>query len=66
MCVYVCRFPIPDLRPVVERRPWWKQALRDDVLLLEFSSVKFNTVVCSEDSTSSHEFRFQELDGKNG
>lgn len=58
------RFPIPDLRPVVERRPWWKQALREDALLLEFSSVKFNTVISSEESTSSYEIHFQELDGE--
>lgn len=58
------RFPIPDLRPVVERRPWWKQSLRDDSLLLEFFSVKFNTVISTEEPTSSYEIHFQKLDGR--
>ncbi|XP_032229224.2 autophagy-related protein 2 homolog B isoform X2 [Nematostella vectensis] len=57
------RFPIPDLRPVVERRPWWKQAVRDESLLLVFSAFKFNTVVCSADPAASYELRFQQMDG---
>ena len=37
------RFPIPDLRPELERKPWFKQALRDEKLLVICSDLKIVT-----------------------
>ena len=57
------RFPIPDLRPAVDRRPWWKQSLRNERLTFEFSAVEFNTSFTGPDLPSHYNFSFKELNG---
>ena len=57
------RFPIPDLRPAVDRRPWWKQSLRNERLTFEFSAVEFNTAFTGPDLPSHYNFSFKELNG---
>jgi len=36
------RFPVPDLRPLsdINRLPWWKRILRDDILWLYLSDAE--------------------------
>ena len=57
------RFPIPDLRPAVDRRPWWKQALRKERLTFEFSAVEFNTSLSGSELPSVYNFSFKEMHG---
>nr|XP_039262248.1 autophagy-related protein 2 homolog A-like [Styela clava] len=37
------RFPIADLRPEMERRPWYNRSLRDETLILEAHDIAFLT-----------------------
>ena len=37
------RFPIPDLRPELQRRPWFQRMLRDEVLYLTIKDLKCQT-----------------------
>lgn len=59
----VLRFPIPDLRPAVDRRPWWKQSLRKESLIFDFSAVEFNTSFSGSDIPCHYNFSFKELHG---
>ncbi|XP_029191275.2 LOW QUALITY PROTEIN: autophagy-related protein 2 homolog A-like [Acropora millepora] len=59
----VLRFPIPDLRPTMDRRPWWKQALRKERLTFEFSAVEFNTSHSGSEQPCNYNFSFKELQG---
>ena len=60
---FLCRFPIPDLRPTMDRRPWWKQALRKERLTFEFSAVEFNTSHSGSEQPCNYNFSFKELQG---
>ena len=57
------RFPIPDLRPAVDRRPWWKQSLRKERLIFDFSAVEFNTSLTGSERPCHYDFSFKELHG---
>lgn len=59
----VLRFPIPDLRPAVDRRPWWKQSLRKERLTLDFSAVEFNTCLSGSEQPCKYNFSFKEMHG---
>lgn len=61
LCSY--RFPIPDLRPEVDRHRWWEQSLRDEILLLDFSSVEFSTTVSGSEVPKEYELQFKQLKG---
>ncbi|XP_029466870.1 autophagy-related protein 2 homolog A [Rhinatrema bivittatum] len=37
------QFPVPDLRPEAERRPWAEKAVRRECLRLEFADAEFQT-----------------------
>ena len=57
------RFPIPDLRPAVDRRPWWKQSLRKECLIFDFSAVEFNTSLTGSELPRHYNLSFKELHG---
>ena len=46
------RFPIPDLRPEMQRRPWFERMLRDEVLHLVAKDIDCKTSIsgCDEES----------------
>ena len=60
---FLCRFPIPDLRPTMDRRPWWKQCLRKERLTFEFSAVELNTSHSGSEQPCNYNFSFKELHG---
>lgn len=72
-CFY--RFPVPDLRPLsdVNRLPWWKRILRDDILWLylcnaegSFKNTSQQTITTGyEVQCQSIEALFQEGDSQN-
>ncbi|KAK2706752.1 hypothetical protein QYM36_014703, partial [Artemia franciscana] len=37
------RFPIPDLRPVYQRQPWWKRTVRPDIIQFEVNDASMKT-----------------------
>ena len=62
------RFPIPDLRPEIERRPWFKRMLRDEILQLDIKDLDCRITVVSSDEANhitmrqkSIQCRFREL-----
>lgn len=57
----VLRFPIPDLRPAVDRRPWWKQSLRKERLTFDFSDVEFNTSLSGSELPRNYKLSFKEM-----
>lgn len=59
----VVRFPIPDLRPAVDRRPWWQQSLRKERLIFDFSAVEFSTLYSGSENSCLYNFSFKELQG---
>ncbi|XP_020613758.1 autophagy-related protein 2 homolog A-like [Orbicella faveolata] len=59
----VLRFPTPDLRPAVDRRPWWKQSLRKECVIFDFSAVEFNTSLTGSDLPCRYDLGFKELHG---
>ncbi|XP_069500847.1 autophagy-related protein 2 homolog A [Ambystoma mexicanum] len=60
-------FPIPDLRPEPERRPWAEKAIRKECLILEFSDVDFQTSSSSTAAVRTDptklEFTFSDVHG---
>ncbi|XP_050420614.1 autophagy-related protein 2 homolog B isoform X2 [Adelges cooleyi] len=54
------RFPIPDLRPLsdVNRLPWWKRILRDDILWLYLTDAEGSFTKLSQ-QTDSTGYEFQ-------
>lgn len=57
------RFPIPDLRPAVDRRPWWKQSLRKECLIFDFSAAEFNTSLSGSELPCHYNLSLKELHG---
>lgn len=49
------RFPVPDLRPLsdINRLPWWKRILRDDILWLYLSDVEGSFTKTSQQTVST-------------
>ena len=54
-CMHIAfRFPIPDLRPEIQKRPWFERMLRDEVLYLDIKDIDCETSIvispirCSE------------------
>lgn len=59
----VVRVPIPDLRPAVDRRPWWQKSLRKERFIFDFSAVEFSTLYSGSESSCQYDFSFKELEG---
>lgn len=59
------RFPIPDLRPLhdMDRAPWWKKNIRDDVLILELTEAHFNSNFDEMDPCWSFDIQCKDLHG---
>ena len=59
------RFPIPDLRPFhdMDRAPWWKRTIRNDILILEMTEAQFHTVFDNEETMWSLDAQCKELHG---
>ncbi|XP_029634311.1 autophagy-related protein 2 homolog B isoform X1 [Octopus sinensis] len=64
-CILRVRFPIPDLRsePQVDRLPWWKRNLRQEVLVLKLNGASFHTILNSNDSRKIYELKCHSLNG---
>ena len=60
---YHLRVPIPDLRPAVDRRPWWQKSLRKERFIFDFSAVEFSTLYSGSESSCQYDFSFKELEG---
>ncbi|GAB1600117.1 autophagy-related protein 2 homolog B-like [Argonauta hians] len=64
-CVLRVRFPIPDLRcePQLNRLPWWKRNLRQEVLVLKLNDASFHTILNSSDTSNIYELKCHSLNG---
>lgn len=62
--VLLVRFPIADLRPEQNRRPWWQRELRKDVLILECTELFIQTVIGGDEGQLKLEFTSKEVHGK--
>ncbi|XP_077993352.1 autophagy-related protein 2 homolog A-like [Glandiceps talaboti] len=63
--VIALKFPIPDLRPQndIDRRPWWKRALRKETLFVEVTEAAFYTKLGGYDQVGKYELTFKEMHG---
>ena len=43
-----CRFPIADLQPLNQRRPWWIQALHKEILTFDLKQIHFQSDIDSD------------------
>lgn len=62
---YVHSFPIPDLRPLsdINRLPWWKRILRDDILWLYLSDVECSFTKTSQQTiTTGYEIQCRTIE----
>ncbi|XP_052105810.1 autophagy-related protein 2 homolog B-like [Mytilus californianus] len=59
------RFPIPDLRPQsqVDRFPWWKKNLREEMVILKLSDFRFITSIKSQQSVLQMDVICKEVHG---
>ena len=57
------RFPIPDLRPEIQRRPWFERMLRDEILHLDIKDLDCQTLTATniEQNRKSIKCRFREM-----
>lgn len=63
-CLYVS-FPVPDLRPLsdINRLPWWKRILRDDILWLYLTDAEGSFLKTSQQtSTTGYEVQCQSIE----
>lgn len=58
------RFPIPDLRPLsdINRLPWWKRILRDDILWLYLSDTEGSFTKISQAITTGYEVQCRSIE----
>lgn len=59
------QFPVPDLRPVSERRPWKEKAMRKERLEMEVTDLEIKSHSrSSTEEPSKIEITFSDLHGK--
>ncbi|XP_033110504.1 autophagy-related protein 2 homolog A-like [Anneissia japonica] len=60
------RFPCPDFRPLtdIERSPWWKKSVRQEVLFVELADVDLSTTLDSDNLEKKFILRSRQVDGK--
>ncbi|XP_051900923.1 LOW QUALITY PROTEIN: autophagy-related protein 2 homolog A-like [Pristis pectinata] len=57
------QFPVPDLRPEAERRPWFQKAVRKESLRLECKDLTFKTDFGASVEPFKYELSFSDLHG---
>ncbi|XP_014663890.1 PREDICTED: autophagy-related protein 2 homolog B-like isoform X2 [Priapulus caudatus] len=61
LATFNVHFPIADLRPEQNRRPWWQRELRKEVLILDCTELYMHTVIGNEDGQHKLEFTSKEV-----
>ncbi|CAF0862579.1 unnamed protein product [Didymodactylos carnosus] len=54
-CTFNLRFPVPDLQPLLKRRPWWIQTVHKDLLSFELKKLHFKSDILL-DETAENKF----------
>ncbi|CAF0882237.1 unnamed protein product [Didymodactylos carnosus] len=55
-CTFNLRFPIPDLQPLIKRRPWWIQTIHKELLCFDLKQLHFKSNILLNEKTENNKF----------